>query len=153
MLKRLLDLIGAAEKGRRPRKSQGGPCAGAPRDGGLPVPGEPVDQSNVHDLSAAYAYALDEGIGQESAYVFSAAYADSIGWGFSRAYSIVYAAAYSIACSLIGASEGWSRTYAQACAEAITAHESIGFASIYGHAVADGVSPDRALSFARRYAA
>ena len=152
MLKRLLDLIGAAEAAGRASRSEGEPRAHVHRSPAGAVRRAAIGQSNGHDFAAVYAYAIDEGLCEEKAYVLGTAYADSISLGKSNAYSIVYAAAYGIACSIIGASERWARAYAQACAHAIAARESIGFASLYGRAIADGVSPEDALVFARRFA-
>ena len=152
MLKRLVDLMGAAEAGRRAGGAGGEPGADARRTHGAAAHRGPIGQRNAHDFGAVYAYAISEGIDEEKAYVLGFAYADSIAQGKSNAYSIVYAAAYGIACSIIGASERWARAYAQACAHAIAARESIGFASLYGRAIADGVSPEDALVFARRFA-
>lgn len=153
MLKRLLDVMGTVEGGRRARRTRGESRAGGPANARDPVPGTVVDHGSARDFSAAYAYAISEGIGEERASLLSSAYAESIAQGNSSAYSIVYAAAYSIACTIIGAPEEWARSYAQACGRAVTGGESIGFASMYGHAVADGASPHDALAFARRYAA
>ena len=153
MLKRLLELMRAAEAGRRARRTDGGPQARAHGFSGDDVRRGAIGQRNVHDFGAAYVYAISEGIYEEKAYTLGSAYAHSIAQGMSNAYAIVYAAAYSIACTIIGAPEEWARAYAQACSHAIAAQESIGFASMYGHAVADGTSPDDALAFARRYAA
>lgn len=153
MLKRLLDLIGAAEAAGRASRTEGGPGADVHRSSAAAVRKAASGQSGAHDFAALYAYAIDEGLGEEKAYVLGTAFADSTAQGKSNAYAIVYAAAYSIACSILGASEEWARAYAQACAHAIAARESVGFASAYGHAVADGASPEDALVFARRYAA
>ena len=104
------------------------------------------------DFTVVYTYAMDEGIPEEVAFVLGAAYADEIAAGMSKAYAIIFATAYSVACSIIGASEEWARSYAQACAHAIAARQSMGFAAVYGHAIADGAKPEDALAFARRYA-
>ncbi|MDE2837384.1 MAG: hypothetical protein OXL97_07740 [Chloroflexota bacterium] len=152
MLKRLLDLMGAAEvvsasdgAGSEPAADTSGPPEAVGRRGA-------IGGLNVLDFGAVYAYAVNEGVCADKAYFLGSAYAESLAQGMSRAYSIVYAAAYSIACFIIGAREEWARAYAQACANAIAARESIGFASAYGHAIADGTPPEDALTLARRYA-
>ena len=150
MLKRLLDLMGAAEAGRKAARAEAG--VNAHRALRTMVRRGVIDQSRVNEFGAVYTYAIKEGVDEEKAYALSGAYADSVAQGRSNAYAIVYAAAYGIACFIIGASEGWARAYAQACAHAIAARESIEFASTYGHAIANGVSSEDALVFARRYA-
>ena len=150
MLKRLVGLMGAAEAGRKAARAEGG--IDAHRDLRAMVRKGVIDQSRANDFGAVYTYAINEGMDEEKAYALSVAYADSVAQGRSNAYAIVYAAAYGIACFIIGASEGWARAYAQACAHAIAARESIEFASTYGHAIANGASPEDALVFARRYA-
>ena len=152
MLKRLLDLVGAAEAGRRAATADAGPGVDAHRALKAAVRRGAIDQRSALDFGAVYAYAIDEGIGAEKAYLLGSAYAESLTQGMSKAYSIVYAAAYGIACFIIGASEGWARAYAQACAHAIAARESVEFASTYGRAIADGASPEAALAFARGHA-
>ncbi len=152
MLKRLLDLMEAAEEACRRAIGQE---VSSPGTCEKPTPEEyerAVDNPDFMDFGVVYTYAVLEGISEESAFVLGSAYANMIAEGMSKAYSIFYAAAYSIACSLIGASEPWARAYAQACAHAIAARESMRFAAVYGHAVADGASPEDALVFARRYA-
>ncbi len=150
MLKRLLGLMGAAEAGSKAARTKSG--VDAHRALRAMVRKGVIDQSRANDFGAVYTYAINEGMDEEKAYALSDAYADSVAQGRSNAYSIVYAAAYGIACFIIGASEGWARAYAQACAHAIAARESIEFASTYGHAIANGASPEDALVFARRYA-
>lgn len=143
MLKRLLGL-GGAEAGGRGTRNGGKP--------GVDALG-PSGQSDALNLDAVYAHAIKDGLDEEKAQVLGFAYADGIAQGKPSAYAIVYAAAYSIARSILGAHERWARAYAQACAHAIAAQESVRFASLYGHAVADGALPEDALVFARRYAA
>ncbi|MCY4447927.1 MAG: hypothetical protein OXE02_03645 [Chloroflexi bacterium] len=153
MLKRLLGLTKVEEAGGRASRTEGTPVADAHG------PAEPADhgraagRSREPDLDALYANAIKEGMDEEKAHILGFAYADGVAQGRPSAYAIVYAAAYSIARSIIRASDEWARAYAQACAYAITTRETVGFASLYGHAVADGASPDDALVFARRYAA
>ena len=65
--------------------------------------------------------------------------------GTSKAYTIFYAAAFSVACTLMARPNSGR-------ARAIAVRESMGFAAVYGHAVADGASPEDARAFARRYA-
>ena len=153
MLKRLLELMGAVEAGRTARRTQGRSHTHPERSPGDGAHRTPIAQDSGRDLSAFHTYAISEGIDEERVHILSAAYADSVAEGRSDVYSLVYAAAYSIARSVIGASEEWARAYASACADAITAGESIGFASMYAHSVADGAPPRDALAFARRYAA
>ena len=152
MLKRLLDLMGAAEAACRRAIGQEislpGTCDGASGTAYL----DAMDDPGSKDFAVVYTYAIDEGIPEEVACALGSVYSDEIAEGMSKAYAIFYAAAYSIACSIIGASEEWARSYAQACAHAIAARESMGFAAVYGHAIADGASPEEALVFARRYA-
>ena len=152
MLKRLLMLMGAAEaacwRAIGPEISSPGTCE-------KPTPEDyerAIDNPDYMDFGVVYTYAVLEGIPEESAFVLGSAYARMIAEGMSKAYALVYAAAYSIACSLIGASEQWARAYAAGCAHVIAAQESMGFAAVYGHAVADGASPEDARAFARRYA-
>ena len=149
MLKRLLDLMGDAEVTGRTRGERG---TGAHRVPGAEVRRRAIDQRRAYDFDDVSAYAINEGVGDEKAYILGAALADSMAQGNSNAHAIVYAAAYGIACSIPGGSEGWARAYAQACAHATAARESIGFASVYGHAIADGASPEDARMFAQRYA-
>ena len=149
MLKRLLDLMGEAEVTGRTRGERG---TGALRAPGAEFGRRAIGQRRADDFGAVHAYAINEGIGDEKAYILGAALADSMAQGNSNVYAIVYAAAYGIACSKIGASEEWARAYAQACAHATAARESIGFASVYGYAIADGASPEDARVFAQRYA-
>ncbi len=152
MLKRLLDLMGAAEAGQRAARNEVEHGVDAHRALRAMVRRGVIDPSRANDFGAVYTYAINEGMDGEKAYAISAAYADSVAQGRSNAYAIVYAASYGIACFIIGASEGWARAYAQACAHAIAARESIEFASTYGHAIANGASAEDALVFARRYA-
>lgn len=106
----------------------------------------------AHGRDVADSQASNEGAATMQAYTLNAAYAESMAEGKSNAYSIVYAAAYGIGRSIIGASEEWARSYAQACAHAIAAGAPVRFVSAYGHAVADGASPEDAFVFARRCA-
>ena len=152
MLKRLLDLIGAAEAAGRASRSEGEPRAHVHRSPAGAVRRAAIGQSNGHDFAAVYAYAIDEGLCEEKAYVLGTAYADSISLGKSTRTPSSTLPHTASPVSIIGASERWARAYAQACAHAIAARESIGFASLYGRAIADGVSPEDALVFARRFA-
>ena len=152
MLKRLFLLMGAAEaacwRAIGPEISSPGTCEKPTREDYERA----MDSPDYMDFGVVYTYAVLEGISEESAFVLGSAYARMLAEGMSKAYAIVYAAAYSIACTLIGASEQWARAYAAACAHVIAARESMGFAAVYGHAIADGASPEDARAFARRYA-
>ncbi len=150
MLKWLSELKGAAEARRGDEDGPGGDAQESPDD---PIGGRAIGPSIAHDRDAVDGYAFDEGAATMQAYTLNAAYAECIAEGKSNAYSIVYAAAYGIGRSIIGASEQWARSYAQACAHAIAAGAPVGFVSAYGHAVADGASPEDAFVFARRFAA
>ncbi len=152
MLKRLLETMGAAEAAYQRAigldvYSQS-TCHMPTREDYARAVGDP----GYMDFGVVYTYAVFEGIPEECAFALGSAYAGKIAEGVSRAYAILYAAAYSVAYSLTGASEQWSRVYAQACTHAIAARESVGFAAVYGHAIADGASPEDARSFARRHA-
>ena len=152
MLKRLLEAMGAAEVAYQRAMGQDIYSQSA-----CPMPtheeyARAVDDPGYMDFGVAYNYAVIEGLPEEYAFALGSAYAGKIAEGVSRAKAMLYAAAYSIAYSLAGASEQWSRVYAQACTHAIAASESVGFAAVYGHAVADGASPEDARAFARRYA-
>ena len=152
MLKRLLMVMGAAEAACRraigPEISSPGTCEKPTREDYERA----IDNPDYMEFGVIYTYAVLEGIPEESAFVIGSAYASMISEGTSKAYAIFYAAAFSVACTLIGASEQWARAYAMACAHAIAVRESMGFAAVYGHAVADGASPEDARAFARRYA-
>ena len=152
MLKRLLDLMGAAEAACRRVIDQDISSPGICYVARGKAYASGVDDPGSKDFAVVYTYAIDEGIPEESAFALGYMYADRIADGMSKAYAIIYATAYNIACSIIGGSEEWARSYAQACAHAIAARESMGFAAVYGHAIADGASPADALAFARRYA-
>lgn len=152
MLKRLLDLMGAAEAACRRAIGQEISSPGICDKASGTAYKSAIDEPGSKDFAVVYTYALDEGIPEEVAFVLGATYADEIAEGMSKAYSIIYAVAYSVACSVTGASEQWAHAYAQACTHAIAARESMGFAAAYGHAIADGTSPEDALAFARRYA-
>ncbi|MDE2837385.1 MAG: hypothetical protein OXL97_07745 [Chloroflexota bacterium] len=152
MLKRLLVLMGEAEaacwRAIGLDISSPGVCEKPTREDYERA----IDNPGHMDFGVVYTYAVFEGISEESAFALGSAYAAKIAEGMSKAYSLFYAAAYCIACSLIGASEQWARAYAGACAHAIAVRESRWFAAVYGHAVADGASPEDARAFARRYA-
>ena len=153
MLKWLLRLRKAEEAGGRASRMEGPPGAGVHGSPEAVASSRTGGWSSELDLDAVYANAIKEGLDEEKVYVLGYAYADGVAQGRPSAYAIVYAAAYGIARSIIRASEEWARAYAQACAYAITTRETVGFASLYGHAVADGASQEDALVFARRYAA
>lgn len=153
MLKRLLEAVGAAELAYRraiglDAYSQSA-CGKPTREDYARA----VDGPGHMDFGVIYAYAVLEGMPEECAFALGSAYACQIAEGVSKGYAIFYAAAYSVACCIVGASEQWSRVYAKACANAIAARESVVFAAVYGHTVADGASPEDARAFARRYAA
>ena len=152
MLKRLLDLMGAAEAACRRAIGQEISSPGTCDKASSTTYTSGADGPGSKDFAVVYTYAINEGIPEEIAFALGSVYADEIAEGMSKVYAIFYAAAYSIACSLIGASEQWARAYAQACAHAIAARASMGFAAVYGHAIADGASPEEARVFARRYA-
>ena len=152
MLKRLLDLMREAEAACRRAIDQN---ISSSSTCGKPTPeayDRAIDAPGCMDFGVVYTYAVLDGIPEECAFILGSAYAGKIAEGVSEAYAVLYAAAYSVACSLTGASDLWAHAYAQACAHAIAARESMGFAAVYGHAIADGVSPEDALVFARRYA-
>lgn len=152
MLKRLLDLMVAAEDACRRAIgeviSSPGACDKPTRedyDRAIEDPG------NL-DFGLVFTYAVLEGISEENAFAIGTAYARKVAEGVSRTYALVYATAYSIACAIIGATEEWSQSYAEGWAHAIAARESMDFAAVYGHAIADGASPEEARVFAGRYA-
>ena len=58
MLKRLVDLMGAAEAGRRTGGAGGEPGADARRTHGAAAHRGPIGQRNAHDFGAVYAYTI-----------------------------------------------------------------------------------------------
>ena len=152
MLNRLLMLMGGAEAACWRAIGLEAPAPGTCEKPSREDYERAIDNPDYMDFGVVYTYAVLEGIPEENAFALGSAYASMLAEGMSKAYALFYAAAYSVACSLIGASEQWARAYAVACAHAIAARESMGFAAVYGHAVADGASPEDARAFARRYA-
>ena len=87
MLKRLLELMGAAEAARNTCRIEGEARADTKGSPDKPVPGAVIRQRSAHDFGAVYAYAINEGIGADEAYLLGSTYAESLAKGMSRAYS------------------------------------------------------------------
>ena len=152
MLKRLLDLMAAAEAGCGAVTGKDVPSLATREKPSLEDYERAVADPGYMDFGVVFTHAVLEGVAEERAFALGSSYAAKLAEGMSKAYSIVYATAHNVACFIVDAPEEWARSYAQAYAYAVAAQESIGFAAAYGHAVADGALPEDALAFARRYA-